>query len=154
MNFYYINTDANTLGYSPHAKWIKYEYAFTSGDDTQEGYEKSGVDKLGNLEPGDILFMYVSGAVGIVAAGRVTDCWQGSSYKGNDRLVYQDTDCTEYRIPVDWCLPIVSNPVTLDEFREVMEWKPTSAPPGTLGAIDEDKGRKLLNEVQSWVSQC
>ena len=55
MKYYYIDTDRAALGYSPHAKWIKYNHAFTSGD-----YEQYGVQVLGKLEPGDICFMYVT----------------------------------------------------------------------------------------------
>ena len=32
MKYYYINTDTDVLTYGPHAKWIKYDRAFTSGD--------------------------------------------------------------------------------------------------------------------------
>ena len=155
MSFYCINTDTDALGYSPHAKWIRYEYAFTSGDGTQEGYEKFGEHKLGKLKPDDILFMYAN-KLGVVAAGKVTDYWQGSSYEGSDRLVYQYAteyaDCTEYRIPVDWYLPIVNNPVSAEEFNKIRHKKNISKE--ALWSIDEDAGRKLLNEVQSRVSQC
>ena len=162
MKFYTINTDANNkhLGYSPHAKWIKYGYAFTSSftsDSYKEyaldiqGYKKYGVDKLGKLKPGDILFMYVSG-IGVVAAGRVTDCWQGSSYKGSDRLVYQHTACFEYRIPVDWYLPIVNHAVSHEEFNKIR--RKNTIPITVLWSIDEDVGKQLLKTVQSRVSQC
>ena len=75
MNYYYINTDTSALGYSPHAKWIKYDHAFTSGD-----YEDFGVKVLGILNPGDILFMYANQR-GVVSAGQVTESWAGSSYQ-------------------------------------------------------------------------
>ena len=162
MKFYYINTDASNkqLGYSPHAKWIKYEYAFTSSFTSDkykeyavdtEGFKKYGVDILGKLKPGDILFMYAN-RKGVVSAGRVTDCWQGSSYKGSDRLVYQHTACFEYRIPVDWYLPIVNNPVRVEEFNKIRGKESISI--GVLWSIDEDAGKQLLKTVQSRVSQC
>ncbi len=94
LKYYYFNSDAKSLGYSPHAQWIKYNLAFTAGD-----YEEFGVQALGKLNPWEILFMYVNGC-GVVAAGSVSDSWAGSSYRGRDRLVYQNTEYAEYRIPL------------------------------------------------------
>ena len=140
MNYYYINTDTDALGYSPHAKWIKYSLAFTSG-----GYEEFGVKVLGKLEPGDTLFMYANER-GVVAAGQVTDPWAGSSYKGIDRLVYQYTEYTEYRIPVDWYLPVVHNPIRPEGLREIVGW----TPPRALQSItNANKAERLLREIRN-----
>ena len=143
MVFCYINTDEKNLGYSPHAKWIRYGYAFTAGDEDTFG-EKA----LGRLNPGVTLFMYANGA-GVVAAGKVVDFWQGSSYKGRDRLVYQYTDYTEYRIPVDWYLPIVASPISRGELVEsIVGW----ASAQVLQPItNESDGERLLKEVQKRV---
>ena len=140
MNYYYINTDTSALGYSPHAKWIKYDHAFTSGD-----YEEFGVKVLGTLNPGDILFMYANQR-GVVAAGQVAESWAGSTYKGADRLVFQYKEYSEYRIRVDWYLPVVHDPIRPEDLREIVGW----TPPRALQAIpDTSKAEKLLKEIQS-----
>ena len=140
MNYYYINTDTDALTYSPHAKWIKYDRAFTSGD-----YEEFCVQVLGKLEPGDILFMYANKR-GVVAAGRVSESWTGSSYKGANRLVYQYTEYTEYRIPVDWYLLVVHNAMCPEDLREIVGW----TPPRALQSItDTNKAERLLKEIRS-----
>ena len=95
MNYYYINTDIAVLGYSPHAKWIKHDRAFTSGD-APDDYYRYGGRVLGTLSPGDMLFMYVS-RYGVVAAGWVCEFWDRYAYRGRNRLVYRDTEYTEYR---------------------------------------------------------
>ena len=140
MNYYYINTDTDALGYSPHAKWIKHNHAFTSGD-----YEQYGVQVLGKLEPGDICFMYVTKR-GVLAAGRVAESWAGSSFKGADRLVYQYTEYTEYRIRVDWYLPVVYNPIPPEDLREIIGW----TPPRALQSItNTNKAERLLREIRN-----
>ncbi len=103
---------------------------------------------LGRLNPGVTLFMYVN-TVGVVAAGNVTDFWQKSSYKGTDRLVYQYTDYAEYRIPVDWYLPIAVNPISVEELKTIVGWISARA---LQPITDESKGASLLHEVQSRVS--
>ena len=140
MNYYYINTDTDALGYSPHAKWIKHDHAFTSGD-----YEEFGEGVLGKLELEDILFMYANQR-GVVAAGQVAEFWTGSSYKGADRLVYQYTEYTEYRIRVDWYLPVVHNPIRPEDLREIVGW----TPPKTLQSITNvNKAERLLREIRN-----
>ena len=144
MNYYYINTDVDALGYSPHAKWIKHDHAFTSGD-TPSGYYKYGVRVLGKLNPGDMLFMYVS-RCGVVAAGWVAESWDRRAYWGGDRLVYQDTVYTEYRIGVDWCLKVIGNPVVPAELREIIGWTPIP----TLQRIkDTGAAERLFEEIRS-----
>ena len=143
MNYYYINTDTDALGYSPHAKWIKHDRAFTSGD-----YEEFGAGVLGKLELDDILFMYAN-QHGVVAAGQVAEFWAGSSYEGTDRLIYQHTKYTEYRISVDWYLPVVHNPISLDDLREIFDWPSRGWQwQSTLGCISDDRAERLLREIR------
>ena len=146
MNYFYINTDTAALGYSPHAQWIKHDRAFTSGD-AQDGDHKYGERVLGTLSPGDMLFMYVSRR-GVVAAGWVCEFWDRCGYKGKDRLVYRDTEYTEYRIGVDWCLKIIYDPVRPSDLREVVGWTPIP----TLQRIkDTDIAERLFEEIRSRV---
>ena len=140
MKYYYINTDTDALGYSPHTKWIKYDLAFTSED-----YEEFGVKVLGILNPGDILFMYVNQR-GVVDAGQVSESWDRCSYEGRDRLIYQNIECAEYRIDTDWCLPVVNNSVSLDDLREIIGWTPIP----TLQRIkDTDATERLFEEIRN-----
>ena len=143
MNYYYINTDTNALGYSPHMKWIKYDRAFTSGG-TPEGYYKYGERVLGTLRPADMLFMYVS-KCGVMAAGWVCEFWDRRAYKDGNRLIYQDTIYTEYRIGVHWCLKVVGNPISPKELRATIGWTPVP----TLQHIkDTDAAERLFEEIR------
>ncbi len=96
MNYYYINTNttAHKSGQGSPEKWIDCGYAFTSGD-----YEEYGVQGLGKLNPGDILFMYVN-QVGVEAVGEVLKHWDKKTYEGDERKVDQENP--EYRICVKW----------------------------------------------------
>ena len=144
MNYYYINTDRDALNYSPHAKWIKHDRAFTSGY-TSDDYERYGVRVLGKLEPGDMLFMYVSGC-GVVAAGWVCEAWDRRAYMDRGRLIYQDTIYTEYRIGVDWCLNVIDHPMRPDDLRKIIGWTPVR----TLQRIaDTAKAEQLFEAIQN-----
>lgn len=144
MNYYYINTDRDALGYSPHAKWIKHDRAFTSGD-ALDGYYKYGERILGKLSPGDMLFMYVS-RCGVVAAGWVCEFWDRRAYWGSDRLVYRDTVYTEYRIGVDWCLKVVGNPIRPAELKEIVGWTPV---PTLQRITDTNAAERLFEEIRN-----
>ena len=151
MKYYYINTDSTELEDSPHGEWIEYDRAFTSGaprnhPDFQRDYEQYGEQHLGRLEQGDICFMYVNG-YGVVAIGRVAACWDRDVYEGNDRLIYKDTDATEYRICVNWFLTLVNYPVSIEELRAIFNWPPHGWPwQSTLDAItDTDAAESLLD---------
>lgn len=147
MRYFFINTDVNTLDYSPHATWIKHDHAFTAGD-----YEKYGEQGLGALEPGDVLFMYVND-VGVVAAGEVTAPWTGDSCSGKDRLVYRrcKDELIEFRIPVDWFLPTVNNPISIVELKERDDgWTPSRA---VHHITNEVFATRLLEEVQKRASR-
>jgi hypothetical protein len=63
-------------------------------------YEEFGVQALGRLNPGDILFMYVNDC-GVMAVGEVLEHWNRKTYEGDDRQV--DKENPEYRIRVKWC---------------------------------------------------
>ena len=144
MNYYYINTDRDTLGHSPHAQWIKHNRAFTSGEG-QNGYYKYGVRGLGTLRPGDMLFMYVNGC-GVVAAGWVCEFWDQRAYRNGNQLIYKDTIYTEYRIGVHWCLNIVDNPMSPTDLRDIIGWTPVP----TLQRIrDADKADRLFEEIRN-----
>jgi hypothetical protein len=146
MSYYYINTDTDALGYSPHAKWIEYNHAFTSGN-SQKGHEDYGVRVLGKLSRGDILFMYAN-KCGVMAAGRVSESWNRRSYEGGDRLIYQE--CTEYRIGVDWYLDVVNNPINTKDLKSIGLWTPIP----TLQPIkDNNAAERLLKEIRNRVSR-
>ena len=150
MNYHYINTDTDALKYSPHTKWIKYNLAFTSGENPV-GYQKYGEEALGKLERGDILFMYAD-TIGIVAAGRVCESWNGHSYEGTARRIYQHTKYTEYRIGVDWCFTIPDNPIATQEVRAIFGWRyPGWGWRGARQRIKDentDKAKRLLGKIQ------
>ena len=146
MSYYYINTDTKALGYSPHAKWIEYNYAFTSGD-SQKGYEDYGVRVLGKLNRGDILFMYAN-KCGVMAAGRVSEAWNRRSYEGGDRLIYQE--CAEYRIGVDWHLNVFNNPINTIDLKSIGLRYPRRA---FQHIKDANAADRLLEEIQNRVSR-
>ena len=82
-----------------------------------------------------------------MAAGTVRECWDGCGYEAEARKIYRSTSYTEYRILVDWN-PVVNNPITIQEIREILGWHPTGwGWRRTLGDIDRDKGEHLLAEV-------
>lgn len=144
INYYYINTDRDTLGHSPHTQWIKYDRAFTSGEG-QNGYHKYGEHVLGTLCPGDMLFMYVS-RCGVVAAGWVCEFWDRRAYRDGNRLIYEDTIYTEYRIGVHWCLKAVHNPIGLADLRDIIGWTPVP----TLQRIKNiDAAERLFEEIRN-----
>ena len=155
MNYHYINTDTDALRYSPHAKWIEYNYAFTSGG-IPEDYERRGKEVLGKLAKGDMLFMYAS-KIGVVAAGRVCESWDGCSYEGTARCIYKKTNFTEYRIRVDWCFAIPDNPISAEEMREIFGWQSPSWGWQEAGRRikdeDTDKANRLLREIQRRVER-
>ncbi len=142
MEYYYINTDWDALGYSPHDKWIELGHAFTSGDGSRCHYKKYGERVLGKLNSGDICLMYADG-MGFVAAGKVCELWKGCAYKDEERWVYQQTTYTEYRIRVDWCHTCVDNPINAMDF---LGWQPR----GTLKrfATTQHQALALFEEIK------
>jgi hypothetical protein len=119
MAYYFINTDAKSLGgKSPHDKWISHEYAFTGGPIS---YGK----ELGRLSQGDICLMYAN-RIGVVAIGKVLSTWDGITYQ--NPLVYTEPHKDkEYRICVDWFLDLRDKPINIDKLRLVIGWNPSRA---------------------------
>jgi hypothetical protein len=119
MAYYFINTDAKSLGgESPHDKWIKYKYAFTGG---LIAYGK----QLGRLSQGDICLAYAN-RIGVVAAGKVLSTWDGITYQ--NPLVYTEPHKDkEYRIGVDWFLDLRDKPIKIDRLRLILGWNPSRA---------------------------
>ncbi len=105
MNYYFINTDAGSLGNkSPHDLWFEHGRAFTGGD------IKFG-KKLARLEIGDVLVIYAN-RQGIVGAGRVQETWDGRKYKKGEQLVYvAPHEDIEYSIKVEWTTDFRLHPV-------------------------------------------
>ncbi|MBL8424532.1 MAG: hypothetical protein JNK06_13710 [Candidatus Accumulibacter phosphatis] len=112
MAYYYVNTEARNLpGQAPHEIWLREGYAFVSG----EPYGP----RLGGLNPGDILFMYVNGR-GVMAVGQVLEHCDGRPV--DPPLVYLPAQGPEFRIAVDWFLNLFDNPITAAELREIIGW--------------------------------
>ena len=142
MEYYYINTDWDALGYTPHDKWIEHHHAFTAGDGSLRDYETFGVRAIGRLTPGDICLMYANGK-GFIAAGEVIQPWDRIPHEGADRLVYLDTPYTEYRISVAWDLTCVDNPINA---MDVLGWQPQ----GTLWCFTttEPQAQRIFEEIK------
>lgn len=141
MYYYYINTntEADESAQGNPQKWIDCGYAFTSGD-----YEEYGERKLGKLNPGDILFMYVN-EVGVVAVGEVLKHWDKKKHKA-ERLV--DREYPEYRIPVEWFIRLVNKPIEKEVLKKIFgsdsgRWYPRK----TLRRLENEKAKKLLKEA-------
>ncbi len=116
MAYYFINTNANSLGdVSPHNKWIESGFAFTGGS-IEYG------EKLGRLSRGDICLMYAN-RIGVVAIGRVHEAWDGRTYTSPIVYVppYYDR---EYRIKVDWYLDLRNDPISPTTLIRVLGWNP------------------------------
>ncbi|MGD0918267.1 MAG: hypothetical protein ABSB22_17585 [Thermodesulfobacteriota bacterium] len=137
MAYYFINTDAKSLGgESPHDKWINYEYAFTGGT---IAYGK----QLGRFLPGDICLMYAS-RIGVVAVGKVLSTWDGITYQ--NPLVYTGPHkAEEYRICVDWFRDLRDKPIKCDRLRLVLGWNPSRA----VQRIKKDEAKidKLIKAI-------
>lgn len=156
MDYHYINTDANAFEYkySPHKEWIKHHHAFTSGNGTCADYKEYGEKALGELNPGDICFMYVSAKAsryvsvsGVVAAGRVCEPWNRCSYTRERRLVYhlyERTEYTEYCIRVHWYRTIVDNPINPNDLKD--GWCPRKT---RQRITNTDFAKALLGEIES-----
>lgn len=130
MPYYYVNTEARNLpGQNPHEVWIATGYAYVSGDEYGP--------KLGRLDPGDILFMYVNGQ-GVMAVGRVLEPWNGQPV--DPPMIYAPAQGPEYRIAVDWFLRLINNPVNPAVLREIIGWTPI----GALQRVNDDAAAARL----------
>ena len=94
--------------------------------DLKTAITRYGERVLGTLSPGDMLFMYVSKArcCGCGCGCVAQQFWDRCAYRGRNRLVYRDTEYTEYRIGVDWCLKAVHNPIRPADLRAIIGWTP------------------------------
>jgi hypothetical protein len=119
MKYYFINTDAKSLGgVSPHNKWFATGFAFTGGP---IGYG----EKLRRFNPGDLLLMYANG-LGVVAVGAVLEPWEGREHR--PQMVYtRPYEDKEYRIPVRWFLDLRERPITAEKLKKTIGWNPSSA---------------------------
>ena len=97
MKLYHINTDSNIRAKNEkptYEDWFDQGMAF-AGD--KEIKWKHAVFK--RLRKDDVLFAYHNKA-GYVLAGIVDEPWDGKTYEGNKRLLYEEK--YEYRIKVNW----------------------------------------------------
>jgi hypothetical protein len=119
MEYYFINTDAKSLGgVSPHDKWLATKYAFTGGP-IEYGEE------LGRFDEGDTLLMYANG-IGVVAIGTVLEKWDGKDHY--PQLVYTPPyEDKEYRIRVKWYIDIRDNPISAAKLKQAIGWNPPRA---------------------------
>jgi hypothetical protein len=130
MEYYLMNTDAESLRFSPHDIWIEQGYAFTGG---QVYYG----ELLGRLEPNDVCFMYVNKS-GVMAVGKVLEKWDGKVYA--PPVIYPD-GTNEYRIKVDWFLDRRGKPIGISDVRDIIG----IIPPQTLQRVSEISGEALLD---------
>lgn len=131
MSYYLINTDAKTIGRSPHSVWLEKGYAYTGGP------IKYG-NLLNRLKPGDTLFVYAN-KIGIVAAGEVLDPWDKQTYY-NEPDIYPDQNEKIYRVKVKWFSEMGSHPILASEIRQVGG----HVVPRTLSEIEDDVATRLL----------
>lgn len=132
MSYYFINTDAKSIGRSPHSLWLEKGYAFTSGPIK---YGKL----LNRLKPGNTLFVYAS-KIGIVAIGKVLEQWDGQTYH-DEPEIYPDLHDNIYKIKVKWFSEMATNPISAAEIRQVGG----HTSPQTLSIIADAVGKKLLD---------
>jgi hypothetical protein len=140
MAYYFINTDAKSLGSkSPHDKWMSHGYAFTGGP---IAYGK----ELGRLSPGDICLMYAN-RIGVVGIGKVMSTWDGITYL--NPLVYTGPHKDkEYRICVDSFRGLRDEPIRTDRLRLILGWNPSRA----VQKIKKDEA-KIERLIKTHVSQ-
>lgn len=128
MEYYIINTDAISLGYSPHDMWIERGLAIVGGSEHAK--------QLNKLKPGDICFMYAN-KQGIVAAGNVLERWDGRPHRLG---IYSETE--EYCIRVNWWMDLRERPVSPPEIRRITGY----IPPKTLQRLGDHEIAERLFE--------
>lgn len=127
MAYFFINTDAKSLGFkSPHEKWFEYKMAFTGGDFTYG-------ERLGWLSPGDTLLMWVN-KVGVVGIGEVLEPWDGKTYLKNQLIYKKPFEHKEYRISVEWS-DLRPNTITAPQIVNNIGWNPV----GSVQRIKRDE---------------
>ena len=110
MDFHYINTNDGYNEKDTYKTWLNLGYAFTNG---QQRYGA----KLGTLQPGDLVFMYVSGK-GIKAVGMVIKEWDGIEYR--QPIISSSTANNEFRIQVNWFIVPPDDFVPSSKVKEIM----------------------------------
>ena len=109
MQFHYINTNEAHRQYGAYKKWLSLGYGFTNGE------MKFG-KKLGNFQPGDLVFMYVKQR-GIKAMGMVMEEWDGIEY--HEPIIPSDTN-NEFRIRINWFSVLPDGFVSPSEIKEIL----------------------------------
>lgn len=129
MRYFFINTDEDCApkGEPAYLKWLELGVA------AADGPPKFG-ENLKRLSPGDICLMYVDG-IGIAAAGRVLERWNGRTYR--NPLIYEiyNEDQGEYRIKVEWFKKFSPKPISPANVKRLFGYQPRSA----LNPIDKKR---------------
>ncbi|HIJ81000.1 MAG TPA: hypothetical protein HPP76_04770 [Desulfuromonadales bacterium] len=130
MDYFFYNTDSRAIIDKPRPRFgvlIDRKFAAVGGDRKKFG------EQLGKLFPEDILLMYEN-LVGIVAVGRVMECWDEVSH--GDSLYYTKREMQlltggafEYRIAVDWFMDLSHSPFSVQQLRQLLGY------PGEQSAI-------------------
>ena len=110
MNFHYINTNDGYHDEDTYKTWLNLGYAFTNG-------ERLYGEKLGTFQPGDLVFMYVSGK-GVKAVGMVIKEWDGIEYR--QPIISSSTANNEFRIRIDWFIVPSDDFVSPSTVKEIM----------------------------------
>lgn len=132
-DWYFINSDAVTLGHSPHDLWMATGMAFSGG--AREPYG----ERLAALKPGDTLLLWAN-QLGVVAVGRVLEPWDGRAYREH-RIVYRSPcDDDEYRLRTQWLLDLRAAPLTRKNFGY--------NPMQSLQRVSEEKKRAVIEVVR------
>ena len=121
MNYYFINTDAESTGRR------RFPFLIRQGIAATAGARRFG-EQLGQLAPDDTLLMYENG-LGVVAVGRVRERWDGQTHATPS--YYPASEAPEYRIKVEWFCDLSNKPITIPELKR----RVTSTPRGAVRRI-------------------
>lgn len=135
MDYYFYNTDARSIKGPPRPRFrvlIVRGFAAIGGDRQRFGKQ------FLQLKVDDVLLMYEDN-VGVVAAGRVRERWDGKSHA--ERWYYKTAEMGgltggtyEYRIKIAWFLDLSDNPITPGLLRQRLG-SPGFVPRGTVRKI-------------------
>lgn len=104
MNYYFINSDADTRDDINTCDILISKGIACSGGD----FEKYGIP-LKSIEPKDICLLYHDGQ-GLVAVGRALETWDQISHV-TKKIIYTNSDLPEYRLRVDWFIDLRATPI-------------------------------------------
>ena len=133
MDFHYINTNDKLIE-GAYKKWLRFNHAFTNGSKQRYG------ETLRSLNPGDVVFMYVS-EKGVKAVGMVIKKWDGIEYR--EQMIPCKSATYEYRIPVRWFIVIPDDFVPPSEVKEILGYPVTQ----TRARIKHNLGQTLLRYI-------